>query len=87
MRNEEFFQKRRVIGPAIHLITMYWAASKPEKLPWFVVVDGDPLTDEEVAAFLGVSPFTAARWRQPCPTSAVCCGRDSHPSGTLAGWY
>ncbi len=64
MRNEEFFQKRRVIGPAIHLITMYWAASKPEKLPWFVVVDGDPLTDEEVAAFLGVSPFTAARWRQ-----------------------
>jgi hypothetical protein len=64
MRTEEFFQKARAIGPAVHLITMYWAASKPEKLPWFVVMDGEPLTDQEVAAFFGISTFTATRWRR-----------------------
>jgi len=64
MKNEEFFEKRREIGPAIHLIVMYWAASKLEKWPWFVVMDGDSLTDAEAAAFLGISMFTAVRWRQ-----------------------
>ena len=64
MRNEEFYKQARAIGPAVHLITMYWAASSPEKLPWFAVMDGEPLTDEEVAAFFGISTFTAARWRQ-----------------------
>jgi len=64
MRNEEFFRERRAIGPAVHLITMYWAASKPEKLPWFAVMDGDPLADDDVVAFFGVSTFTATRWRR-----------------------
>ena len=79
MRNEEFFKKARVIGPAVHLITMYWAASKPEKLPWLAVMDGEPLSDEEVAAFFGISTFTATRWRlrlmQAGFVQAERCGR------------
>jgi hypothetical protein len=79
MRSEEFFEKRHEIGPAVHLIVMYWAASDPDRWPWFIVADGVSLTDEEVAAYLGVSTFTAARWRRRLVATgfvqAERCGR------------
>jgi len=63
MTNQEFFARAREIGPAIWLLTLYWAACKPDVGPWFVV-DVDSLADEEVAAFLSISTPTAIRWHQ-----------------------
>jgi hypothetical protein len=64
MTNEEFFKKAREIGPAIWLLTAYWAMCKVDKWPWFVVDGGEPLADEEFAAHFKVSVYTIARWRQ-----------------------
>jgi hypothetical protein len=64
MKSEELFEKCHEIGPAIWLLMLYWAASDPEEMPWFVVMHGDPLSDQEVAAYLGVSVHTAVRWRK-----------------------
>lgn len=64
MRSEELFEKCHEIGPAIWLLMLYWAASDPEEMPWFIVMHGDPLSDQEVSAYLSVSVHTAARWRK-----------------------
>lgn len=64
MRDMALFEKGREIGPAIWLLLVYWAAGTSDGWPWFIVADGAPLTDEEVAAFLNISAFTAARWRR-----------------------
>jgi hypothetical protein len=42
MRNEEVFKKAREIGAAIWLLTVYWAASGPDKWPWFSVLSNSP---------------------------------------------
>lgn len=63
MTNQELFARAREIGPVIWLLTLYWAACKPDVRPWFVV-DVDSLADDEVAAFLSISTPTATRWRQ-----------------------
>ncbi|HLJ16962.1 MAG TPA: hypothetical protein VKV15_20895 [Bryobacteraceae bacterium] len=64
MRNEEFFAKAREIGPAIWLLTAYWAPCRPDEWPWFLVNDGEPLADEEFASYLNVSAYTIERWRK-----------------------
>ena len=64
MRNQEFFAKAREIGPAIWLLTAYWAMCKPDDWPWFIVDNGEPQADEEFASFFEVSVYTIARWRE-----------------------
>lgn len=64
MTDREFFNKAREIGPAVWLLTAYWGLSKPQKWPWFIVFDGEPISDEEFAAHLKVSPHTIERWRK-----------------------
>lgn len=66
MRSEELFEQCRKIGPAIWLLILYWPTSDPASSDpdWFVVMDGDPVPDQEVAAFLRVSVHTAVRWRK-----------------------
>jgi hypothetical protein len=64
MTSEEFFEQCRKIGPAVWLLMLYWAASDGEEMPWFEVMDGEPLGDQEVAAVLRVSVHTAVRWRK-----------------------
>jgi hypothetical protein len=64
MTNRELFDKAREIGPAVWLLTAYWWLSKPHKWPWFIVFDGQPISDEEFAAVLQVSPYTVERWRK-----------------------
>ena len=61
---EELFRKYREIGPAVWLLTLYWAACDQEENPWFLVMNGEPLSDQEVAVYLGVSVHTATRWRK-----------------------
>lgn len=61
---EDLFRKYREIGPAIWLLTLYWAACDRDETPWFLVMNGEPLSDQEVAAYLGVSVHTSARWRK-----------------------
>jgi hypothetical protein len=64
MTNEEFFKKAREIGPAIWLLTAYWALCQVDQWPWFSVAGGEPLADEEFAAHFKVSVHTIARWRK-----------------------
>jgi hypothetical protein len=64
MKNLEYFEKRREIGAAVWLLAMYWAASDPDTWPWHRVLGGEPISDAEAAAFIGVSVHTAARWRR-----------------------
>jgi hypothetical protein len=64
MRNLECFNKRREIGAAVWLLTMYWAASDPDSWPWHRVMDGEAIADAEAAALLRVSVHTAVRWRK-----------------------
>ena len=63
MNNQDLFKHASQIGPAIWLFTMYWSVSDLDEWPWFVVLNGKPVADAEAAAALGVSEFTAARWR------------------------
>jgi hypothetical protein len=60
---EELFQKQREIGPAIWLLTLYWFMQPSDEGSWAWVRAGSPMFDEEVAARLKVSVYTAARWR------------------------
>jgi hypothetical protein len=64
MKNLEYFQKRSEIGAAVWLLTMYWAASDPDAWPWHRVLEWEPISDAEAAAFMHVSVHTAARWRK-----------------------
>lgn len=66
MTNNEFFAKSREIGRAVWLIMLYWALTD-QGLPrrrWFVVMNGEPLEDADVAAFFDVSTVVAERWRK-----------------------
>lgn len=64
MTNKEFLQKARAIGPAVWLLTAYWAMCEVDKWPWFIVDHGEPQIDEDFASFFQVSPYTIARWRK-----------------------
>lgn len=61
---EERFRKYRAIGPAVWLHTLYWAACDQDEGPWFLVMNGEPVNDQEVATYLAVSVHTALRWRK-----------------------
>jgi len=60
---EELFQKQREIGPAIWLLVLYWSMQTSDECSWAWVGAGVPMFDEDVAARIRVSVYTAARWR------------------------
>jgi hypothetical protein len=62
--NKEFLQKAREIGPAVWLLTAYWAMSKVDGWLWFMVDHGEPQIDEDFATFFEVSVYTIERWRK-----------------------
>lgn len=78
MKNLEYFAKRREIGAAVWLLTMYWAASDPDTWPWHRVMDGEPVADAKAAALMKVSVHTAVRWRKRLVRAGIV---EAKPSG------
>jgi hypothetical protein len=86
MTDREFFDKTGEIGPAVWLLTAYWWLSKPHKWPWFTVFNGEPVTDEEFAALLNVSPYTIKRWRKRLMRAGVVEAKRAEYSAQHRQW-
>jgi hypothetical protein len=61
---EKLFRKRREIGKAIWLLSLYWSLQDTDGCTWAWVKGGTPIDDDDVASCFQVSVFTAARWRE-----------------------
>jgi hypothetical protein len=83
MRAAEYFSKCRAVGSAVWLLNLYWALSKPDELPWFLVNGGAPVPDTEVGEYLGVSVHTVARWKRRLSRAGLVKARGSHKTRIL----
>jgi hypothetical protein len=61
----KLLERLREIGPAVWLFLLYQNNAEHTGDPiWALVVEGKTVTDVHVAGVLGVSLYTAIRWRR-----------------------